>query len=98
MLLLRRPPRYTRTYTLFPYTTLFRSIGLCPRNTGTGWGQDGACGADYPVAQGAKNGIAQGHGFPVIAGAAGAVGRAAAGRLSGDLCVVALDFSDQHTG
>src|SRR3546814_1768783 len=24
----RRPPRTTRTYTLFPYTTLFRSEGL----------------------------------------------------------------------
>src|SRR3546814_6768711 len=24
-----RPPRSTRTDTLFPYTTLFRSIGLC---------------------------------------------------------------------
>src|SRR3546814_10860331 len=24
-LMIRRPPRYTRTYTLFPYTTLFRS-------------------------------------------------------------------------
>src|SRR3546814_2314256 len=27
-LMIRRPPRSTRTYTLFPYTTLFRS---CPR-------------------------------------------------------------------
>src|SRR3546814_15391383 len=26
-LMIRRPPRYTRTDTLFPYTTLFRSIG-----------------------------------------------------------------------
>src|SRR3546814_9934878 len=26
--MVRRPPRSTRTYTLFPYTTLFRS-GLC---------------------------------------------------------------------
>src|SRR3546814_9348973 len=26
--MLRRPPRSTRTDTLFPYTTLFRSIGL----------------------------------------------------------------------
>src|SRR3546814_6490914 len=26
--MLRRPPRSTRTYTLFPYTTLFRSDGL----------------------------------------------------------------------
>src|SRR3546814_17343824 len=30
-LMLRRPPRSTRTYTLFPYTTLFRSLsGLVP--------------------------------------------------------------------
>src|SRR3546814_864368 len=27
-LMIRRPPRYTRTYTLFPYTTLFRSLLL----------------------------------------------------------------------
>src|SRR3546814_20713679 len=25
-LIIRRPPRSTRTYTLFPYTTLFRSL------------------------------------------------------------------------
>src|SRR3546814_20285781 len=25
--MIRRPPRYTRTDTLFPYTTLFRSLG-----------------------------------------------------------------------
>src|SRR3546814_7529979 len=28
--MIRRPPRSTRTDTLFPYTTLFRS-GLCPQ-------------------------------------------------------------------
>src|SRR3546814_14870263 len=27
-LVIRRPPRSTRTDTLFPYTTLFRSLGL----------------------------------------------------------------------
>src|SRR3546814_6223184 len=27
--MIRRPPRSTRTDTLFPYTTLFRSAGLC---------------------------------------------------------------------
>ena len=27
-LMIRRPPRYTRTDTLFPYTTLFRSLCL----------------------------------------------------------------------
>src|SRR3546814_9817801 len=26
--MIQRPPRYTRTDTLFPYTTLFRSIGV----------------------------------------------------------------------
>src|SRR3546814_10934731 len=28
--MIRRPPRATRTATLFPYTTLFRSAGLKP--------------------------------------------------------------------
>src|SRR3546814_21118671 len=28
--MIRRPPRSTRTYTLFPYTALFRSAGWCP--------------------------------------------------------------------
>src|SRR3546814_4605102 len=27
-LMIRRPPRSTRTDTLFPYTTLFRSVGI----------------------------------------------------------------------
>src|SRR3546814_1181279 len=45
--MIRRPPRSTRTDTLFPYTTLFRSV-LCTatteervppflRDTGSGW-------------------------------------------------------------
>src|SRR3546814_18314017 len=29
-LMIRRPPRSTRTDTLFPYTTLFRSLRPCP--------------------------------------------------------------------
>src|SRR3546814_6643489 len=29
--MIRRPPRSTRTDTLFPYTTLFRSLGLAGR-------------------------------------------------------------------
>src|SRR3546814_6333293 len=29
--MIRRPPRSTRTYTLFPYTTLFRSAGVLDR-------------------------------------------------------------------
>src|SRR3546814_11279696 len=30
-LMIRRPPRSTRTDTLFPYTTLFRSVGYAVR-------------------------------------------------------------------
>src|SRR3546814_21113752 len=42
LLMLRRPPRSTRTDTLFPYTTLFRSPDLSLR--------DGrAAGADQPA-------------------------------------------------
>src|SRR5213076_252716 len=34
-LMIRRPPRSTRLVTLFPYTTLFRSILSCQVNVGT---------------------------------------------------------------
>src|SRR3546814_14853584 len=47
-LMIRRPPRSTRTDTLFPYTTLFRSIQAGPafrRRDGIGFG-----GARPPVA------------------------------------------------
>src|SRR3546814_20314159 len=36
-LMIRRPPRSTRTDTLFPYTTLFRSIGMAHSCFQTGW-------------------------------------------------------------
>src|SRR3546814_12399968 len=32
--MIRRPPRSTRTDTLFPYTTLFRSVAINPGNSG----------------------------------------------------------------
>src|SRR3546814_16015264 len=38
LLMIRRPPRSTRTDTLFPYTTLFRSLGI-----GAGAGEGTAC-------------------------------------------------------
>src|SRR3546814_8441206 len=49
--MIRRPPRSTRTYTLFPYTTLFRSVcgtdvsrggvvGPAPPSTRAGGGAD----------------------------------------------------------
>src|SRR3546814_20168592 len=39
-LMLRRPPRSTRTYSLFPYTTLFRSAVWAPRADRGGAGDD----------------------------------------------------------
>src|SRR3546814_18042909 len=36
-LMIRRPPRSTRTYTLFPYTTLFRSTGAHGRRRSEVW-------------------------------------------------------------
>src|SRR3546814_16548468 len=35
-LMIRRPPRSTRTDTLFPYPTLFRSLCVCRREEGCG--------------------------------------------------------------
>src|SRR3546814_21088735 len=38
--MIRRPPRSTRTDTLFPYTTLFRSVErLASRQVQTSWGE-----------------------------------------------------------
>src|SRR3546814_10928848 len=34
--MIRRPPRSTRTDTLFPYTTLFRSLPMLPLRRGIG--------------------------------------------------------------
>src|SRR3546814_9544452 len=52
--MIRRPPRSTRTDTLFPYTTLFRSGG----------GQDDALGQQAAVALHAREGGAGARGVP----------------------------------
>src|SRR3546814_12081796 len=45
--MIRRPPRSTRTDTLFPYTTLFRSGGLRRPSDGRGFGRyRGTCRRD----------------------------------------------------
>src|SRR3546814_5779737 len=47
--MIRRPPRSTRTDTLFPYTTLFRSQGgVCLRPAGTAEG----CDPPFPIGPG----------------------------------------------
>src|SRR3546814_1330670 len=40
--MIRRPPRSTRTDTLFPYTTLFRSIAVAAGDIFAGWAYVGA--------------------------------------------------------
>src|SRR3546814_10363548 len=49
--MIRRPPRSTRTYTLFPYTTLFRSPGDV--------GGQSHCVDHFGVAKGAVNAVAR---------------------------------------
>src|SRR3546814_12131281 len=38
--MIRRPPRSTRTDTLFPYTTLFRSVPVLKKRRKDGWSPD----------------------------------------------------------
>src|SRR3546814_8389063 len=45
LLMIRRPPRSTRTYTLFPYTTLFRSLDPQPGRTPADQRIPGRCAA-----------------------------------------------------
>src|SRR3546814_20146375 len=53
--MIRRPPRSTRTDTLFPYTTLFRAVGPTLHSTGAGefasfwWRAGAAAWARYVV-------------------------------------------------
>src|SRR3546814_11679767 len=47
-LMIRRPPRSTRTDTLFPYTTLFRSEGLHAGVVSRSIRDCGCCPADDP--------------------------------------------------
>src|SRR3546814_2685645 len=50
-LMIRRPPRSTRTDTLFPYTTLFRSAGaISARQPVLSRRHGGAAGIDEPAA------------------------------------------------
>src|SRR3546814_7168781 len=68
--MIRRPPRSTRTDTLFPYTTLFRSalnrilIGRCERVPFTSDPEGLAC-VDLPVAS--FPGFKTGANFPTLA-------------------------------
>src|SRR3546814_12928688 len=56
-LMIRRPPRSTRTDTLFPYTTLFRS-GRPDDRPGTTYGSVGPGGPHRPRGQRAGRGLA----------------------------------------
>src|SRR3546814_8601295 len=60
--MIRRPPRSNRTNTLFPYTTLFRSI-LLKHASGIGFGRTWAA-IWEPLAASAVMGIALHYGLP----------------------------------
>src|SRR3546814_5606912 len=50
--MIQRPPRSTRTDTLFPYTTPFRSPSPLPRRRGEGWVRDVSDSCPRPVKPG----------------------------------------------
>src|SRR3546814_18987189 len=84
--MIRRPPRSTRTDTLFPYTTLFRSFAT--RNAGSG--ETGRC---YFIRRGGRSslrfsgaGIAAGTGNPWPAQGTGAVFEPAPGKNVSRAC------------
>src|SRR3546814_5013827 len=56
--MIRRPPRSTRTDTLFPYTTLFRSPypGLCASITGSGYFKGSSFSAGGAYVEGCSTG------------------------------------------
>src|SRR3546814_12297751 len=97
--MLRRPPRSTRTDTLFPYTTLFRSppTSDCSRfllHCGTPW----TCGA--AVLSIGRNGIVQVETFDHIIIGGGVLGLSIAYHLARDSpdSVLALERNQLATG
>src|SRR3546814_12648964 len=68
-LMIRRPPRSTRTDTLFPYTTLFRApVAPAQRVEGAGGARDALPGRPRPVSrvhQARRGGAAEPHHLPV---------------------------------
>src|SRR3546814_18329917 len=87
--MIRRPPRSTRTYTLFPYTTLFRSARYVGKMAPTGV-VSGALSTGVPFAIGnAMGGPIAGTAAVGITNAAGLVGRKLATRMGTDNAVLA---------
>src|SRR3546814_16139360 len=58
--MIRRPPRSTRTDTLFPYTTLFRSVAEAQR-IGTAFGLVDAALEDFEARECVFDSVADGH-------------------------------------
>src|SRR3546814_4081706 len=74
--MIRRPPRSTRTDTLFPYTTLFRSLaaaGLGAVRAGTAMGS--AASTAYTLGQEGAGSSSVGAGLGGVASAAGSAAR-----------------------
>src|SRR3546814_5149487 len=69
-LMIRRPPRSTRTDTLFPYTTLFRSIEMAFKTRITEM-----LGIEHPIVQGGMQSVGYAELASAVSNAGGLVGR-----------------------
>src|SRR3546814_13708527 len=78
-LMIRRPPRSTRTDTLFPYTTLFRSAGIARDRILVDPGYGFAKGVDHNLEVTSWLALLHGLGCPVLFGASR---KASIGKLS----------------
>src|SRR3546814_2720824 len=69
--MIRRPPRSTRTDTLFPYTTLFRSPGASPQASARDLSSPGGGQQRPSPADGGGSGVSAGPAAPAATGGRG---------------------------
>src|SRR3546814_11923524 len=94
--MIRRPPRSTRTDTLFPYTTLFRSLGDRRRTAPRPGRAPAIAGAalQQPVGHGGQAAPPDAGFFLDPRGCAGGARSGAGGMMAGEMLVTRLNLAD----
>src|SRR3546814_18790805 len=94
--MIRRPPKSTRTATLFPYTTLFRSLGDRRRTAPRPGRAPAIAGAalQQPVGHGGQAAPPDAGFFLDPRGCAGGARSGAGGMMAGEMLVTRLNLAD----